>query len=86
MNVQELMNEIKNFDCEPGVFKVFLMASSVLDGFNAWADFRSTGTFSSVSSNGDSPEVALENLYVTLKNNFSRCPTCGQYTRKESVK
>ena len=86
MTTQELFDAIKNFDCEPGVFKVYLMASSTLDGFDAFVDFRSFGNCSSVSSHAGSPEVALEKLYATMKNNFSRCPTCGQHIPIEDAK
>ena len=76
-HVESAMNAIKYFDCQPPVFKVFLMASDTLQGFDAWADFRSWGDCSSVSAHGETPEEALEKLHNVLKQSFSKCPACG---------
>ena len=82
-SVHQLMEAIKRFDCEQGVFKVLLIASDTLAGFDATASFRS-GKLNELSSQADTPEEALDNLYNILATNFSRCPSCGQFRNREA--
>ncbi len=81
MTIKELLDKIKYHDCEPGIFKVFLMAADHSTGYNAWVDLRSTkpGAARSVSTRGDTPEEALTSLLGVLEEKWGRCPHCGGY-------
>ena len=37
---KRLLDNIKNFDCEPSIYDVFVKAAGHLDGYNAYANFR----------------------------------------------
>jgi hypothetical protein len=80
--VFELMNEIKNMDCQPAVFNVWLSVASYRLGFRASVDFRaprgSSGP-SSIDCHGDTPEEALTKLRDSLIASFGKCPVCGAY-------
>ena len=86
--LHETLDKIKNFDCQPAIFKVFLLCSCHMTGFDAWVSFRGTsrgGRTDSVTCHGDTPEEAVNALHETLKNNFSKCPHCGEHPRKETT-
>jgi hypothetical protein len=79
--VQELLDEIKNFDCDPSVFTVFLKAANHISGYDAFLDFRATvpGSLDQISAHADTPEDALQFLRDNLVGKFGKCPDCGQY-------
>ena len=83
MSIKSKMDDIKNFDCDPGIYQVTLQAASYITGYNAYAEFRSPNQCNSVSSKGATPEEALDLLYNTLLLRFSKCPTCGAYRHLE---
>jgi hypothetical protein len=71
--VADNMNDIKNMDTSPSVFKVFLMACDHLEGFEAWVDFRLDGGENQVnyiSCRGNTPEAALASLRGVLEDKF----------------
>ena len=81
-DVQSLMNEIKNFDSEPSIFTVSLVAADHRSGFAANVVFRSNveGAASYLEAHGNTPEEALSILLNTLKAKWGKCPHCGNYS------
>jgi len=82
-SVKALMDAIKAFDCEPSVFNVSVQASDHRADYAAYVDFRTYGKHAArgVSTNGESPEEALQSLFDVLKARWGRCPHCGQPLR-----
>jgi hypothetical protein len=71
--VADNMNEIKNMDTEPAIFRVFLTACDHLEGFEAWVDFRhghDEDCPSSVTCRSNTPEGALASLRSILTDKF----------------
>jgi hypothetical protein len=71
--VADNMNEIKNMDTEPAIFKVFLIACDYMEGFEAWVDFRrghGEDSVSHVSARSNTPEGALSALRHILIDKF----------------
>jgi len=83
-SIQHLLDEIKSFDCEPRIFKVYLMAASHLEGFGAVADFRTYDpeNIRELHVHGETPEAALQILLSQLTIRFGKCPQCGNYRDK----
>ena len=82
------LEKIKNFDCDPGVFKVFLMCCDHMTGFDAWVSFRSPigrrNLTESVTSHAATPEEAVKKLHESLLKHYSKCPHCGEYPHKDA--
>jgi len=78
---RELLDEIRKFDCEPGVYRVSVMAWDHRLGYTATAEFRSTvpNTIESIDAHGDTPEDALNKILLDLQQRFGKCPHCGHY-------
>ena len=78
-SVQALLDAIKHFDTEPGVFKVQLTAASHLAGYDAYLDFRHSPNreHGGLAAHADTPEKALTSLLATLKDKWGPCPACG---------
>ena len=79
-SVKALLDAIKYFDCEPGVYNVHVVAASHRAGYEAYASFRTTSlpAADSVSARGETPEQALARLLAVLKAQWGRCPRCGR--------
>ena len=73
--VQDLMNTIAHFDCEPSVFTVDVQNGDHFVGFHAFLSFRGSheGRLSGLDARGDTPEVALQILWDNLRTHFGRC-------------
>ena len=86
MDIKDLLDDIKQIDIEPGIFKVFLMAASHLQGYDAWVSFR-TGSnhdwMSECRTHGDTPDEALYKLNLILHGIRSlTCPHCGNEVKR----
>ena len=80
-SVAALMDAIKHFDCEPAIFRVWLMASDHLHGYDAHVDFRtgSSPRAASLATHAHTPEKALAGLLTELKARWEHCPQCGRH-------
>lgn len=80
--IAELLNEIKNFDCNPAVFNVSLQAPAYLDCFVVTVVFRNPAgsdgahEFSVRNSN---PMTALEITLGEMREKYGKCPNCNNY-------
>lgn len=78
-SVQALLDTIKHFNSDPGVFTVQLLAGSHLAGYDAYLDFRchKDHAHRSLSAHADTPTKALRSLLDTLQAKWGPCPVCG---------
>jgi hypothetical protein len=81
MEVQELLDKIKFFDCQPSVYNVSIQAADHFSGYRAYLSFRSTDPLAvnGIDAHGDTPELALNKLLNDLNKRFGKCPHCGEY-------
>lgn len=84
-SVKALLDAIKHFDCEPSVFYVNVTAADHQADYTANAEFRTSmlPAASSLRTDGDTPEDALQELLTVLKTKWGRCPHCGQHLNGE---
>lgn len=83
-NFQALVDAVKMFDCEPGIYNVALYAAAHYSNYRAVAVFRSphdSGGARDVSAYGNSPEAAMAALFSILKEKWGRCPHCDGYMK-----
>lgn len=85
MSVSDLMLQIVDFDCDPGVYNVAIVKAQYRSGFDVNVTFRSTNpdALSGISAHNDDPEKALETIIAQLKERWGKCPHCGNH-RHES--
>ena len=78
-SVPALLDAIKHFDSEPGVFKVQLTAAAHLAGYDAYLDFRRQADreHGGLAAHADTPAKALKSLLATLTDKWGPCPACG---------
>ena len=81
-SIQQYIDDIKSIKVEPGIFKVFLMGTGVMSGYDAFVTFRTYKTkhpwMSECRTHGDTPDEALYKLLVVLTQvTNDTCPHCG---------
>ena len=77
--VHKIIEQILKLETNPSIFKVVVEATDHTDGFEARCTFRDNNPqMTQWANRGDTPEEALNGLYVTLYRHFAPCPTCGR--------
>jgi hypothetical protein len=68
-NISEDMNEIIGNSYSPPIFKVYLIKSGFVDGFEAIADFRHghEAALESITCHANTAEAAVHQLLVDLE-------------------
>jgi hypothetical protein len=85
--LESIMKRIARAETEPGVYRVSLVASSHLSGFQAVIEMRGNGAegYGGFSHQADDPVVALIGAESALLTEFGRCPTCGYHRRGKAT-
>lgn len=83
--IDELMRNIAHADVDSGVFRVSVVASSHMDGFDAIVEFRGNATagYPGLSHHAGTVEAALLGVGRVLEAAHGRCPQCGQHRKTE---
>lgn len=79
-NVKALMEQIKNTETSPAIFKVLIIATDCNCGFDAVIEFRSNARGASgISAHAETPEEALSILLDELIEKFGKCEYCQHF-------